>query len=97
MLEASGLAWESPLKRALQRASAHFHLLRRRLQSPAAAIILLDHELRKSIFESLGPNAWGMYILLPIPFIALGVIGYLVYRARRASSSDEKPPSLNGN
>lgn len=56
--------------------------------------ILLDHELRKSIFESLGPTAWGMYILLPIPFIALGVIGYFVYRAWRAAS-DEKPPSLN--
>jgi hypothetical protein len=54
-----------------------------------------DHELRKSVFESLGPNAWGMYILLPIPFLALGVIGYLVYRAWRASSSDSSPPSLN--
>ncbi len=57
--------------------------------------ILLDHELRKSIFESLGPTAWGMYILLPIPFIALGIIGYLLYRAWRASQSEEKPPSLN--
>ncbi len=54
-----------------------------------------DHELRKSIFESLGPNAWGMYILLPIPFIVLGVIGYFVYRAWRASSSEGTPPSLN--
>lgn len=56
-----------------------------------------DHELRKSLFELLGPTAWGMYILLPIPFIALGVIGYFVYRAWRASSSDEQPPSLDGN
>lgn len=54
-----------------------------------------DHELRKSIFESLGPNAWGMYILLPIPFIALGVIGYFVYWAWRASEST--PPSRDGN
>ncbi len=54
-----------------------------------------DHELRKSIFESLGPNAWGMYILLPIPFIALGVIGYFVYRAWRAS--EITPPSRDGN
>jgi len=54
-----------------------------------------DHELRKSVFESLGPNAWGMYILLPIPFLALGVIGYFVYRAWRASGSEGSPPSLN--
>lgn len=45
-----------------------------------------DHELRKSIFESLGPTAWGMYILIPIPFIVLGAIGYFVYRAWKASA-----------
>lgn len=56
-----------------------------------------DHELRKSIFESLGPTAWGMYILLAIPFIALGVIGYFLYRAWRAPNSDSTPPSLDGN
>lgn len=60
-------------------------------------LIVLDHELRKSIFESLGPNAWGMYILLPIPFIALGVIGYFVYKVWRASDPDSTPPSLDGN
>jgi hypothetical protein len=54
-----------------------------RIGALAATLIFLseslgfaDHELRKSVFESLGPNAWGMYILLPIPFLALGVIGY---------------------
>jgi hypothetical protein len=73
-----------------------------RIGALAATLIFLseslgfaDHELRKSVFESLGPNAWGMYILLPIPFLALGVIGYFVYRAWRASSSDSSPPSLN--
>jgi hypothetical protein len=59
------------------------------------SLVFADHELRKSVFESLGPNAWGMYILLPIPFLALGVIGYFVYRAWRASGSEGSPPSLN--
>lgn len=53
-----------------------------------------DHELRKSVFETLGPNAWGMYIILPIPFIALGIIGYLLYR-RWKEPSETPPPSLN--
>lgn len=73
-----------------------------RIGALTAALLLLsevfgfaDHELRKSVFESLGPNAWGIYILLPIPFIALGIIGYFVYRAWRASSSENTPPSLN--
>jgi hypothetical protein len=73
-----------------------------RIGALAATLIFLsessgfaDHELRKSVFESLGPNAWGMYILLPIPFLALGVIGYFVYRAWRASGSEGSPPSLN--
>lgn len=73
-----------------------------RIVSALSALLLMlswvgyaDHELRKSIFESLGPNAWGMYILLPIPFIALGVIGYFVYQAWRASEST--PPSRDGN
>jgi hypothetical protein len=73
-----------------------------RIGALAATLIFLseslgfaDHELRKSVFESLGPNAWGMYILLPIPFLALGVIGYFVYRAWRESGSEGSPPSLN--
>ncbi len=45
-----------------------------------SAVGYADHELRKSLFESLGPNAWGMYILLPIPFLVVGGIGYLLYR-----------------
>ncbi|MFN4219026.1 MAG: hypothetical protein ACK4HB_07090 [Candidatus Bipolaricaulia bacterium] len=65
------------------------------LTAGQSVVVYADHELRKSIFESLGPTAWGMYILLPIPFIALGVIGYFVYRAWRAS--DSTPPSRDGN
>lgn len=54
----------------------------------------LNHDLRKDIFEALGPNAWGIYILLPVPFVAVGIIGYVLYRAWR-TPSDTTPPSLN--
>lgn len=53
-----------------------------------------DHELRQGIFDALGPTAWGMYMLLPIPFVALGIVGYLVYRAWQ-EPLDKTPPSLN--
>lgn len=61
-------------------------------QSPVG--YALHHDLRKDIYEALGPNAWGIYIILPIPFVALGIIGYLLYRAWR-TPSDTTPPSLN--
>jgi hypothetical protein len=60
----------------------------------SSASYALDHDLRKDIYEVLGPNAWGMYIILPVPFVALGMIGYLLYKAWRTSSgpSDTTPP-----
>ncbi|GEM_PF-1215249 len=53
-----------------------------------------NHTLRKDLTDLLGPTAWGMYFVLPIPFLVVGVIGLLLYRASRAARPrpEERPP-----
>ncbi|HEY5596393.1 MAG TPA: hypothetical protein VIL47_03935 [Candidatus Bipolaricaulota bacterium] len=41
-------------------------------------------DLGKEYSELFGSFAWGLYLMVPIPFLVLGVIGYLLYRASRS-------------
>ena len=41
-------------------------------------------DLGKEYSELFGSFAWGLYLMVPIPFLVLGVIGFLLYRASRS-------------
>lgn len=58
------------------------------------AAYALNHTLRKGIDEILGPNAWGIYILLPIPFVLIVIIAFLLYRAFRSASPKKNDDPL---
>jgi len=55
-------------------------------------VVLAHHRLQKDIDEILGPLAWGMYLILPIPFLVIGSIAFLVWRAIRRETVDGKRP-----
>ena len=48
-------------------------------------------DLGKEFTELFGSFAWGLYLMVPIPFLVLGVIGYLLYRAGRSGNSATRP------
>lgn len=45
------------------------------------------HNLRKGISDMLGPAGWGFYLLLPIPFLVVGVLAFLLYRTSHSKRS----------
>jgi len=49
--------------------------------------VLAHHNLRKGVSELFGPTGWGIYLIVPVPFIVIGVIAWLLYRALRARGS----------
>ena len=55
------------------------------------------HTLRQGLSDLLGPTAWGLYIILPVPYLVIGLIVFRIYRAYRdqgrTPSSDDVPPS----
>ena len=51
------------------------------------------HTLRKEITDILGPTAWGIYFILPIPFLVVGVIALLLYRSSRSARPRPGKPS----
>lgn len=50
-----------------------------------ASIGYANHTLRKEITDVLGPTAWGIYLIVPVPFLVVGGIAWLLYRASRAA------------
>jgi hypothetical protein len=50
------------------------------------------HELRKGLTDLLGPNAWAIVLVVPVPFVILGLLAWRVSRALR--SSDETPQDV---
>ncbi|MCS6937057.1 MAG: hypothetical protein NZ610_03755 [Candidatus Bipolaricaulota bacterium] len=44
---------------------------------------LAHHELRQDLSSILGPMAWVLYVLIPVPFLILGLIAWRFYRATR--------------
>lgn len=55
------------------------------------------HTLRQGLSDLLGPTAWGLYIILPIPYLVIGLIVYRIYRAYRdQGSSHSDDAQLNG-
>ncbi len=55
-------------------------------------VVFAHHRLRQDIDDLLGPLAWGMYLILPIPFLIIGSIAFLIWRAIRRESADGKRP-----
>lgn len=53
---------------------------------------LANHELRKGLTDLLGPNAWAIVLVVPVPFVILGLLAWRVSRALR--SSDETPQDV---
>ncbi len=63
------------------------------LSQPAGAF----HTLREGLSDLLGPTAWGLYIILPIPYLVIGLIVYRIYRAyREQQRSESYDPHRNG-
>lgn len=63
------------------------------LSPPAGAF----HTLRQGLSDLLGPTAWGLYVILPIPYLVIGIIVYRIYRAyRQQQRSEPQDPQLNG-
>jgi hypothetical protein len=55
------------------------------------------HTLREGLSDLLGPTAWGLYIILPIPYLVIGLIVYRIYRAyRQQQRSESYGPHRNG-
>lgn len=55
------------------------------------------HTLRQGLSDLLGPTAWGLYVILPIPYLVIGFIVYRIYRAyRQQPRSDSQDSQLNG-
>lgn len=45
------------------------------------------HDLQKGLTDLLGPNAWALYLIVPVPYVLLGLLGYRIYKALRASGA----------
>jgi hypothetical protein len=54
------------------------------------------HGLREELSDLLGPTAWGIYLIVPVPFLIVGIIALLLYRASRASISEDEPRDPKG-
>ncbi len=65
----------------------------RYLKSTFLAIVFVPmkvyafHNLRQGISDMLGAAGWGFYMLLPIPFLVVGVLAFLLYRASHSKRS----------
>ncbi|MCS6903471.1 MAG: hypothetical protein NZO41_04260, partial [Candidatus Bipolaricaulota bacterium] len=44
---------------------------------------LAHHDLRQTLSDILGPMAWVLYLLVPVPFLIFGLIAWRLYRAKR--------------
>lgn len=58
------------------------------------------HNLREGLSDLLGPTAWGIYLIVPVPFLIVGIIALLLHRASRASaahSGSRRPADRNRN
>lgn len=45
--------------------------------------------------ELFGSFAWGLYLIVPVPFLVMGVIGFLLYRAGRNRNTASAPRSIS--
>lgn len=45
--------------------------------------VYANHSMRQDVFNLVGPLAWGLYVMLPVPFLIVGTIGFLIYRSVR--------------
>lgn len=41
------------------------------------------HDLRQTLSDILGPMAWVLYLLVPVPFLVFGLIAWKLYRKTR--------------
>ena len=48
------------------------------------------HTLRKGLSDLLGPNAWALYLIVPVPYVLFGLLGYRIYKALRASDAAQE-------
>jgi TRAP-type C4-dicarboxylate transport system permease small subunit len=48
------------------------------------------HSLREDLSDLMGPTAWGIYLIVPVPFLIVGVIALLLYRTLRASIANPR-------
>lgn len=48
------------------------------------------HTLRKDVSDLVGPLAWGLFLILPVPFLIIGTIGFLLYRKKRLQQAAHK-------
>ncbi len=59
---------------------------------------LAHHRLRQDVGDLFGPGGWGLYLILPLPLLVIGVVAWRLRRAvRRARPADgaPRPPELN--
>ena len=55
------------------------------------------HTLREGLSDLLGPTAWGLYLILPVPYLLIGFIVYRIYRAyRQQQRAESRDPNPNG-
>ncbi len=47
--------------------------------------VFANHDLRQTLSDILGPTAWALYLLVPVPFLIFGLIAWRLYRANRDS------------
>lgn len=47
--------------------------------------VFANHDLRQTLSDILGPTAWALYLLVPVPFLIFGLIAWRLYRATWAS------------
>jgi hypothetical protein len=45
--------------------------------------VFASHDLRQTLSDILGPTAWALYLLVPVPFLIFGLIAWRIYRAMR--------------
>ena len=47
--------------------------------------VFAHHDLRQELTDLLGPNAWALYLIVPVPYVLFAILGYKIYKAVRAS------------
>jgi len=55
------------------------------LAAPAWA----NHDLRQGLGDLFGPLAWGLYVILPMPFLIVGIIAFRLWRSARKQKTRE--------
>ncbi|GEM_PF-5484510 len=46
------------------------------------------HDLRQGIDDLFGPNAWALYLIVLVPYVLFGLLGYRIYKAVRAADAE---------